>query len=79
LKAIQIQAFFIEHFGWTKGLKNLPALEVTLSQPFASFNGVDLYLCFSEKAAALIESNVVNHPFIDWNDRPGFVLMSNLV
>ena len=40
-----------------------------------TFDQKDLYPSPIEKAAALIESLVSNHPFIDGNKRIGYVLM----
>jgi len=40
-----------------------------------TFDKNDLYPCKIEKAVALIESLISNHPFIDGNKRIGFVLM----
>jgi death-on-curing protein len=51
------------------------ALESALKRPFQSFEGSDLYPDVVEKAAALIESILTNHPFIDGNKRTGYVLM----
>jgi death-on-curing protein len=39
----------------------------------------DIYPSILEKAAALIESILINHPFIDGNKRSGYVLMRLLL
>jgi len=39
----------------------------------------ELYPSPSEKAAALIESMLINHPFIDGNKRIGYVLLRLLL
>ena len=39
------------------------------------FDQKDLYPSPTEKAAALIESLISNHPFLDGNKRIGYVLM----
>jgi death-on-curing protein len=72
----------IEKFGGTIGLRDTGSLQSALSRPFQTFNNVDLYPSVLEKAAALIESIINNHPFIDGNKRTGYVitlllLMSN--
>lgn len=41
----------------------------------STFDGVELYPTVLDKAAALIESIVINHPFIDGNKRTGYFLM----
>lgn len=40
-----------------------------------TFEGNELYPSPEEKAAALLESIVINHPFFDGNKRLGYVLM----
>lgn len=49
-------------------------MEAPLNRPFATFDGVDLYASAIDKAAALLESVVKNHPFVDGNKRTGYVL-----
>jgi death on curing protein len=39
----------------------------------------DIYPSILENAAALIESILINHPFIDGNKRSGYVLMRLLL
>ena len=50
-----------------------------LGRPFQSFGGEDLYPSVFEKAAAIGESIIMNHPFIDGNKRTGYVLMETLL
>ncbi|MBL0105686.1 MAG: type II toxin-antitoxin system death-on-curing family toxin [Bacteroidetes bacterium] len=44
-----------------------------------SFDLIDLYPTPEDKAAALLESIVINHPFVDGNKRMGYVLMRLLL
>ena len=44
-------------------------------RPQATFDGKELYQTAVEKAAAILESILINHPFIDGNKRMGYVLM----
>lgn len=48
-------------------------LESAVERPQATFDGVDLYPDIHSKAAALIQSLIVNHPFVDGNKRTGLV------
>ncbi|RYD53631.1 MAG: hypothetical protein EOP52_00590 [Sphingobacteriales bacterium] len=48
-------------------------LESALARPFGSFNNQDFYQSPVEKAAALLESILLNHPFLDGNKRTGFL------
>jgi death-on-curing protein len=54
-------------------------LESALARPFQTFGGQDLYPDFLTKAAAIGESIIINHPFIDGNKRTGFVLMESIL
>ncbi|HMJ46580.1 MAG TPA: Fic family protein [Ferruginibacter sp.] len=66
----QLHKILITKFGGTHGIRDLAALESALIRPFQKFDGKDLYPTVIEKAAALIESILMNHPFLDL----GFVL-----
>jgi len=70
----ELHKVLIEKFGGTTGLRDIGGLQSALSRPFQTFNNVDLYPSVLEKAAALIESVLNNHPFIDGNKRTGYVL-----
>ncbi len=73
--AIRVHEILIDQFGGSKGVRDLAQLESALARPFQTFDPKDLYLSPIEKAAALIESILINHPFIDGNKRVGYVLM----
>ena len=45
--------------------------EAALARPQATFGGEDLYPDVEAKAAALMHSLVMNHPFVDGNKRAG--------
>ena len=72
---IRIQEILIDNFGGSKGIRDRGLLESAISRPFQTFDKVDLYSNPVEKAAALMESVLINHPFIDGNKRIGYVLM----
>ena len=72
---LNIHEFLINKFGGSHGIREKILLESALARPFQTFDKVDLYKSHIEKAAALIESIVTNHPFIDGNKRTGYVLM----
>ena len=74
-QAEQIHNILIQQFGGSRGIRDLGALESALSRPFQSFENRDLYESKIDKAAALIESIITNHPFVDGNKRTGYVLM----
>ena len=72
---INIHEILIEKFGGIHGIRDKKALESAISRPFMTFDQQDLYPSPIEKAAALLESVISNHPFIDGNKRIGYVLM----
>lgn len=61
----------IAETGGCQGVANLGLLESALARPRATFAGEDLYPDLATKAAALIESLIQNHPFVDGNKRTG--------
>lgn len=77
--AIKIHEILIEKFGGTIGIRDKKLLESALSRPFQTFDKKELYPDPIDKAAALIESILINHPFIDGNKRIGYVLMRLLL
>ncbi len=73
-EAEDIHTTLIEHFGGSHGIRDLNGLESALARPFQTFGSEELYPSVIQKAAALLESILVNHPFIDGNKRTGYVL-----
>jgi len=75
LDAINIQRILIEKFGGATGIRDRNLLESALMRPYQTFDGKELYETPVKKAAAIIESIVTNHPFVDGNKRFGYVAM----
>lgn len=73
--AIRIQSILIDKFGGSDGLRDRNLLESALMRPYQTFDQIDLYPTPAEKAAAIIESILINHPFVDGNKRFGYVAM----
>ena len=59
----------MEETGGSPGVRDDGLLRSALARPEASFGEWDLYPTLFEKAAALVESLVRNHPFTDGNKR----------
>lgn len=57
----------------------MSALESSLSRPYQTFDEKELHQSPVNKAAALIESIVINHPFVDGNKRTGYVVMRSFL
>ena len=66
-----IHARMIAETGGEHGIRDLGLLQSAVSRPQAVFDGKDLYADVHSKAAALMESLVNNHPFVDGNKRTG--------
>jgi death-on-curing protein len=50
-----------------------------IERPFQTFDSKELYPTPVEKAAALAESLIINHPFVDGNKRTGMLAMLTLL
>lgn len=74
-----IHDVLIERFGGGKGIRDASGLESAINRPYQTFGGQDLYPTALEKAAALFESIISNHPFVDGNKRTAYVLMRLLL
>jgi death on curing protein len=70
-----LHRILIDKFGGSHGIRDNAALESAIARPFQTFDGNDLYPSVLEKAASLIESILVNHPFIDGNKRTGYTVL----
>tara|TARA_Y100001972_G_scaffold128408_1_gene188989 strand:+ start:7217 stop:7594 length:378 start_codon:yes stop_codon:yes gene_type:complete len=73
-EVIEIHSILIERFGGSNGVRDNDLLDSALNRPYQTFDGKELYPTPIAKAAAIIESIVKNHPFIDGNKRTGYVL-----
>jgi len=73
-EVILIHSQLIKIYGGAQGIRDMGLLDSSLNRPFATFDGIDLYTTPIEKAAALLESLLINHPFIDGNKRLAYVI-----
>ncbi len=71
----KIHQILIDIFGGSHGIRDLGSLESALSRPFQSFGNEELYPSPILKAAALLESILINHPFIDGNKRTAYTIV----
>ena len=72
---VKIHELQIRNHGGLQGLRDEGLLEAALAQPFATFDGNDLYPSGEEKAARLAFGIIKNHPFADGNKRTGTQLL----
>lgn len=73
-EALAIHAQVVDATGGSHGVRDRGGLEAALARPWATFAGEDLYPDPIAKAAALLESIIKNHPFVDGNKRAGYTL-----
>ena len=61
----------VSETGGAHGVRDIGLLESAVARPRATLDNQELYTNIYEKAAALMESLVKDHPFIDGNKRTG--------
>jgi death-on-curing protein len=66
---LALHAQQLRRYGGGTGVRDRGALESALARPAATFGGEDLYPDIADKAAALMHSLALNHPFVDGNKR----------
>ena len=68
---LELHASQLRRYGGGAGLRDRGGLEAAVARPQMTFGGEDLYVDAAAKAAALMHSLVMNHPFVDGNKRVG--------
>ena len=71
---IEVQKNLIKKFGGSHGTRDMNGLLSAINRPFQTFDSIDLYPTNIEKAAAITQSLVINHPFIDGNKHIGYYM-----
>ena len=74
-EVLEIHQVLIREFGGSQGVRDENGLKSALERPFSGFGETEFYPNPEEKASAILESIVKNHPFVDGNKRTGYVLM----
>jgi death-on-curing protein len=78
-EVIEVHQILLKEFGGLSGVRDEGLLKSALERPFSGFGETLFYPTPEEKAAAILESVIVNHPFVDGNKRIGYVLMRLLL
>src|SRR4051812_26856118 len=78
-QAMRLHERSIADFGGGDGIRDNAGLLAALARPYATFGGEELYKDVYEQAAAIGESIIINHPFVDGNKRTGFALMIRIL
>lgn len=73
---VWLHAVAIEEFGGSPGIRDRGALESATGRPLATFGGKNLYGTPFKRAAAVAESIVLNHGFVDGNKRTAMYAMA---
>lgn len=73
--ALRIHDIQLHLCGGATGVRDLTVLESALARPYATFDGIELLPEPIQKAAAILESVAINHPFADGNKRTAWELM----
>lgn len=76
---LELHRLSVKNYGGAEGVRDVGLLESAIARPFQTFGGDDLYPSIFEKAAALGESLIINHPFVDGNKRTGFMAMAAML
>ena len=74
-----LHEFSARDYGGAKEIRDRTLLLSAIARPFQTFDGHELYPTIFEKAAALGESIIINHPFMDGNKRTAFLAMLSLL
>jgi death-on-curing protein len=63
-EVLEIHQVLIREFGGSQGVRDENGLKSALERPFSGFGETEFYPNPEEKAGAILESIVKNHPFI---------------
>lgn len=66
-----IHSAAIARYGGASGVRDTGSLEAAVDRPYSSFGGQEMFPGPFAKAAALMESIIQRHPFVDGNKRTG--------
>lgn len=67
VEVLALHRALIERYGGTSSIRDMGAVEAAVFRPQCGY-----YADIVEEAAALLESLLINHPFIDGNKRAAF-------
>lgn len=78
-EVLELHRRVIARTGGTFGVHNLGALLSAVAQPHMTFGEQELYPSLVDKVSALGYSLIMNHPFIEANERSGPAAMETLL
>lgn len=68
-RVLAIHSYAVKRFGGSQGIRDLGLIESAVARPQSGFGGEYLYKDIFDMAAALLQSLLKNHPFVDGNKR----------
>ena len=68
-QVLAIHDQMVKRFGGSHGIRDIGLVDSAVARPQATFSGHDLYPTTFQKAGALLQSLLKNHPFVDCNKR----------
>jgi len=71
-QVLSVHNELIKLHGGSLGIRDIDTLKSALNRPFQYFGDIELYPSAELKAAAIIQSIIMNHPFVDGNKRVGY-------
>lgn len=72
---LRLHELSIIRYGGSQGIRDEGLMESAIARPYQTFGGGDLYPTIIQKAVAIAESIIINHPFVDGNKRTGYLAM----
>jgi death on curing protein len=78
-EVLLIHTEVVKLHGGANGIREIAGLESAIARPYQTYDGKNLYQSCFEKAAAIGESIIMNHPFVDGNKRTGYILMETVL
>jgi len=76
VQVLFLHSRLIAETGGAAGVRDIGLLEAAVARPQATYGGADLYPDLFGKAAALLQSLINSHPFVDGNKRVGIAAAS---
>lgn len=73
---VWIHTVAVEEFGGSRGIRDRGLLESAIASALATIGGTNLHESACKRAAALAESLVLNHGFVDGNKRTAMYAMA---
>lgn len=70
---VWLNTVVVRQTGGTPGVRDIGSLEAAVARPYAGYEEAELFATPFDKAAALMESLIQRHPFVDGNKRTGLM------